>query len=346
MNHEVIKKQDLLNTEGHIMEEGWARFPLWTYDRTKIKASALKIKEWDYYSITNSKELWSFNTTMADLGFAALFSISFIDLKKKAFSQEDAISFFTLGKKGLKPSSLMDHSLKFKNKKMELIFSKYGEKINIQASVPGMRLPCGKIGLKAELELIRNSKDESMNIATSWKENRKCFYLNEKVNCMPVQGSISFGNDKKILEKDSSWAVLDWGRGFWTRKNRWYWSSGSGIIDGKRFGFNLGYGFTDRKPASENVVFYEGKIHKLEDINFHIENGEYLRPWKFTSNNKRFEAEFTPAVDRSANTNLGLIKSIQHQIFGFFSGEAILDDGKIIKFKDFPAFAEDVLNVW
>ena len=77
MNHEVKEKQALLNEQGHIIEEGWARFPVWNYDRTKIKASAFKIKEWDYYSITNSKELWSLNTTMADLGFGALFSVSF-----------------------------------------------------------------------------------------------------------------------------------------------------------------------------------------------------------------------------------------------------------------------------
>ena len=346
MNHEVKEKQDLLNAQGHIIEEGWARFPVWNYDRSKIKASAFKIKEWDYYSITNSKELWSLNTTMADLGFGALFSVSFIDLKKKAFSQEDAMTFFTFGKTGLKPSSLMDHNLEFKNKKMKLLFCKQGEKIIIQTDVPNMRLPCGKRGLKVDIELTRNPNYESMNIATSWKENRKCFYLNEKVNCMPVSGTLSLGNDKITLEKNSSWAVLDWGRGFWTRKNRWYWSSGSGIVEGKRFGFNLGYGFTDRSPASENVIFYDGKIHKLTDVEFHIKNDEYLKPWNFISSDKRFEAEFIPAVDRSANTNLGLIKSVQHQVFGFFSGQAVLDEGKIVKFENFPAFAEDVLNVW
>lgn len=110
------------------------------------------------------------------------------------------MTFFTFGKTGLKPSSLMDHKLEFKNKN-ETAFVSREKKIIIQTDVPHMHLPCGKTGLKADIELTRNPNDESMNIATSWKENRKCFYLNEKVNCMPVSGTVSLGNDKITLEK-------------------------------------------------------------------------------------------------------------------------------------------------
>ena len=53
---------------------------------------------------------------------------------------------------------------------------------------------------------------------------------------------------------------------------------------------------------------------------------------------------FDPAVDRDSAVNLGILKSVQHQVFGYFTGKAVLDDGKTINIKNFLGFAEDVLN--
>ena len=36
----------------------------------------------------------------------------------------------------------------------------------------------------------------------------------------------------------------------------------------------------------------------------------------------------------------------QHQVFGYFSGKAILDNGTVVEFKDFLGFAEKVHNKW
>jgi hypothetical protein len=55
---------------------------------------------------------------------------------------------------------------------------------------------------------------------------------------------------------------------------------------------------------------------------------------------------FTPVVDRSSNTNFVVIQSKQHQLFGYFSGTCILDDGSEIAIKDVPGFAEEVYNRW
>jgi len=100
-----------------------------------------------------------------------------------------------------------------------------------------------------------------MTIATSWSEKRKAFYLNTKVNCMPARGTVKIGNDLIELNPEQNFATLDWGRGFWTYINTWYWSSASGTLNGETFGWNFGYGFTDRSPATENVIFYKGMIY-------------------------------------------------------------------------------------
>ncbi|MBQ1341475.1 MAG: DUF2804 domain-containing protein, partial [Erysipelotrichaceae bacterium] len=129
-----------------------------------------------------------------------------------------------------------------------------------------------------------------------------------------------------------------------TYDNTWFWGSGNADVNGHAFGFNIGYGFGNTKAASENVIFYDGKVHKLDDIVFHIPESGYTDPWKFTSSDGRFEMDFVPVLDRAANLDFKVIVSDQHQVFGRMSGKAILDDGTVIEIKDVMCFAEKVHN--
>ncbi|MDY4611018.1 MAG: DUF2804 domain-containing protein [Sphaerochaetaceae bacterium] len=346
MQHEVTSPIRLLDTKGRIAEEGWARHPIWMYDRKSIHASALRIKEWDYYAIMSHRRQFAVTATVSDLGYGALFAVAFIDFTRGKSAQQDAMKFFTFGKTGLSPSSFEDNSVTWANKQLRLTFVKKGSRRHLMFAAPKLVLPDGSVGLDVDVTLTQPEDMESMNIATSWQENRKAFYLNEKVNCMPAEGRVRTGYDEVQLQQDEAFGVLDWGRGRWTYTNRWYWGSASGLVENVPFGFNIGYGFSDRTPASENVLFYDNKVHKLEEVLFHIPENDYTEPWKFSSSDGRFELDFQPAVDRSSTTNFGIIKSIQHQVFGWFSGTVILDDGTALTLDKFPGFAEDVFNRW
>ena len=102
--------------------------------------------------------------------------------------------------------------------------------------------------------------------------------------------------------------------------------------------------------ASENMLFYGGKAHKLSQVCFHIPQrdgrDDFLSPWRFTSDDGRFEMKFDPILDRAACTDVKLIKSDQHQVFGRFTGAATLDDGRVIQVRDMLGFAEKVENKW
>ena len=144
-----------------------------------------------------------------------------------------------------------------------------------------------------------------MVIATPFDKD-KHFYYNQKINCMRAEGTVTYGYHNRTYTFDpaDSFAVLDWGRGVWTYKNTWYWGSASGLVDGEKFGFNIGYGFGNTRAASENML------------------------------------------DRASCSDVGLIKSDQHQVFGVFNGRAVLDDGTVLDVKDLPGFAEKVINKW
>src|SRR5699024_6903142 len=93
-----------------------------------------------------------------------------------------------------------------------------------------------------------------------------------------------------------------------------------------------------------NMLFYEGKAHKLEEVKFHIPESSFLDPWTFTSSDGRFEMDFVPILDRSSCSPRGRYQSDQHQVFGKFTGKAILDDGTELEIVDFMGFAEKVVN--
>ena len=167
---------------------------------------------------------------------------------------------------------------------------------------------------------------------------------------MRARGRVQLGDKTYCFDPADSFGVLDWGRGVWTYHNTWYWGSASGLADGVPFGWNIGYGFGDTSAASENMLFYGGKAHKLSQVCFHIPQrdgrDDFLSPWRFTSDDGRFEMKFDPILDRAACTDVKLIKSDQHQVFGRFTGAATLDDGRVIQVRDMLGFAEKVENKW
>ena len=187
-----------------------------------------------------------------------------------------------------------------------------------------------------------------MVIATPFKENKKAFYFNQKINCMKANGVVEF-DQCKIEFKDAN-GVLDWGRGVWTYDNTWYWGSASGKHHGKSFGFNIGYGFGDTKAASENMIFYDGKAHKFDRLTFDIPKDAkkhyFMKEWKIVSNVDRFNMTFTPILDRADKTSIVFIVSDQHQVFGYYNGYAVLDDGTKLEIKNLLGFAEMVHNKW
>lgn len=341
MQTEITEPRDLLDDQGHITQEGWARKPYWRYDRSRIQAPWYRIKEWDYYAILSHDKRYGITLTVADLGYLGQAAICWLDFEARTFHQLDTVHLLPKGSFNLPPSS-QQGTVNFTDKKLRMLVELRGKQRIISLASPGFM----GHGLTGRLVLEQDPEMDSMTIATSWKENRQAFYYNRKINCMPASGLINIGGTEYRFEPQTAFGVLDWGRGNWTYKNRWYWGSASGQVNGEPFGFNIGYGFSDRTPASENVLFYKGRAHKLDLVTFHIDTRNYLAPWRFSSNDGRFELAFEPVVDRSSRTELVILRSIQHQVFGYFTGDVVLDDGTKLHLDRFLGFAEDVLNYY
>lgn len=339
-NHQVTNVQPLLNEDGSLREPGWSTQLVQVYDRAKIKKRKSRIKEWDYYSVISNKHNIAVCFTVSDLGYLELESVSFLDFSLPRENTQGSMAPFPMGKLNLPPSSVAG-DISVQNKSLAVKFLVKDNKRTILCDFPEFD---GGKGLKVNISLENNPADDTMVIATPWTEDRKAFYYNQKINCMPASGKVEYDGKTYVFDPSTDFGGLDWGRGVWTYDNTWYWGSGSGVVDGHRFGFNIGYGFGDTSAASENMIFYDGVAHKLDDVTFNI-SPNFIDKWTFTSSDGRFEMDFEPIIDRSDYTSAAnIIVTDQHQVFGRMTGKAVLDDGTEIHIKDFLCFAEKVHN--
>lgn len=342
-NHEVTKIQRLLNDDGSLREPGWSRKLYQIYDRNDIKASGFRIKEWDYYLIMSDS--FGVALTVSDDGYIGLQSASLLLFGDSPWEHtETVLNFFPMGKLKMPPSTDVGDVV-YKDKRLNISYIKNENSRHIICDYKNF---CDGKDFSCDIVLQEPDMD-SLVIATPWKKDKKAFYYNRKINCMRASGKACFDGKEYVFDPEKDFGTLDWGRGVWTYDNTWYWSSGNAVVNGKPFGFNLGYGFGDTAAASENIIFYDGKGHKLDDISFNIpvdDSGkkDYMKPWTFTSSDGRFEASFVPVLDRAAKIDAKFIVTDQHQVFGKMSGKAVLDDNTVLEFQDILCFAEDVHN--
>lgn len=338
---------ELLDGQGGLSRAGWATGETRAYRRAAVRAPWYRLKEWDYYCVLAGE--YGLALTVADNGYMGFLGASWLDFTRPAALNDSVIIPFPKGRMGL-PESADRGDVVQRHAKLFLAFRHEAGGRRLAVDYPGF---AGGRGLRGELWLDQPEMDR-MVIATPFAGAPRAFYYNQKINCMPASGEIETGGVKYRFDPAGAAGVLDWGRGVWTYDNTWYWGSASGLLDGSPFGFNIGYGFGDTSAASENMVFHEGRAHKLDRIAFHIPQGaapgapkDYEgAPWRFTSNDGRFEMRFEPVVDRAAAFDLVLLRSIQHQVFGHFSGFVILDDGRRLEVERLLGFAEEVRNRW
>jgi len=337
---EIVEPRDLLDERGWLAVRGWARRPVLRYERSRVRASWWRIKEWDYYCVLCGG--YGFALTCADLGYLGLVSAVWLDFEERCFHQENRLVLLPRGSMGL-PESSEEGDVVYEDGRVRMRFLKRGAERRLLVDWPGFR---GGGGLSVDVKLYEDPGADSMVIVVPFRKPKQ-FYYNRKVNCMPAEGVAVIGGEEKRFGGRDCFGVLDWGRGVWPYGCEWYWGSlSTRLEDGRTFGLNMGYGFGDTSAATENMVFVDGRSHKLDRVMFHFDRRDYLKPWRFTSNDGRLEATMQPILDRCSKTSLLVVKSAQHQVFGRFTGRAVLDDGSEVNFKDALGFAEYVVNRW
>ena len=344
MQNELTQPGQLLDAEGRLAQMGWSRKPILDCNLENANFSRLhalqrfRVKRWDYYAIFTPNRF--FSATIADLGYAGNIFVYTLNFKTGELHEEGLVIPFGKGIRLERNPEAGEAS--FSDKNVSLQFSANGGERHLDVRWP--QFDQGR-GIQAEVFLHTLPRHESMNIVIPIGAKR--FYDNTKINSMPARGFIQYGDMREELRPDSCVGSLDWGRGVWEYQSYWNWASASGFLaDGQTIGLNFGQGFGDLSQATENAVILNGRLHKLSDVRFDYKSGDYMRPWCFTDDQSRLDLTFTPFKDRTARTNLGIIFSEVHQMFGLYNGRVILDDGSPLEIHDLIGFAEEHHARW
>ena len=337
---------NLLDEEGYLTCPGYSTAEVWDYERADIRASAFRIKEWDYYYFGN--EHFGVALTIADNSYMGLISASLLDFDKNFQHTKSKMVPLTFGRFALPPSADTGET-SYQSKKLEMTF-RADDKVrhlrcHFQDFYEGMPL---LIDVK-----LTDFPQDRMSIATPFAGKPNYFYYNQKILSMHAEGYVQMGERGYTLGSSPlDMGLLDWGRGVWPYKNTWYWSALNTVLkDGRTFSFNFGYGFGDTSAATENMLFVDGNADKLEDVFFDIPSKEdgtldYLSPWHVYSPDRRVDLAFTPVMNRASDTKLLFLRSEQNQVFGKFSGTVRLSTGETLTLDGAFGFAERVFNKW
>ena len=187
---------------------------------------------------------------------------------------------------------------------------------------------------------------ESLGVVVPWSDTRYQYTLKDVAR--PASGSVVVDGVRHAVPAGTSWAVLDHGRGRWPYSMRWNWGAGSGVVDGRTIGVQVGGTWTDGTGSTENALLLDGRLHKNSDeLVWEYDRADWLAPWHVhDAERARVDLTFTPFHERAARMNLLVVASETHQCFGTWTGWMAADTGARIRVDGAVGWAEEARNRW
>jgi len=333
-HNEIQSAVSALDERGAPQNFGWARQPYFFYDPALVWAPRRKLSESDRYIVYNPSHMALFE--VRDDGYLGSMGVTIVSLKEKKRSTQIFQTLFPLGSYEM-PSESMSGAVHYRRKKTLLDFVPMESKARI------IRVDIPKFGgrsLRGEMVLTEPPLAESLISNLPWWANGNAFRYSRRSPWYTAEGVIQFGTTEIIFSSGNSWGILDWNRGTRPRIDINHWASACGSDNGRLVGFSIGHGLIDSSAGTENAFFVDGRLHKLDEVAFHIPSANWLSPWRFTSNDNRLEMTFTPCQERVDRRQMLFFSMSRRQIYGSFSGKAVLDDGSTLDFHNITGFAE------
>ncbi len=344
METRISNPGPLLKENGDVSIAGWSPQPLLDSNLENANFYSLKflqslrMKRWDYYGLSTKTHYFSF--TVSDIGYLGMVFAYVIDFENKKLHEETLTLPLAIGVQI--PRNSQDGITQYKNDKVNLTFYTTNDQRKILVNWSNFE---NGQDLKADFKLNLPAGQESMNLVIPIEKRR--FYFNRKINCMPANGWVEYLGQKYELTSDTALGNLDWGRGVWAYDSFWVWASASGFTtDHQTIGLNMGYGFGDTSASSENAFIFNGKVHKIGKTEFKYNPNDFMQTWTMKSEDGRINLTFQPFFDRTAKTDVKLLYSEVHQIFGKYSGTLLTDAEEEIEITDLIGFAEEHHARW
>jgi hypothetical protein len=333
--NEISSAVSVLTDTGEPQNFGWSRQPVFFYDSALIWAPRRKLSEADRYIVFNPTHMVVFE--IRDDGYLGHMGITIVSLKEKKRSTQVFQTILPLGSYEM-PSGSQNGAIRYRRKKAALDF------VPMESGARIIRVDIPKFGhnhsLRGELVLTEPAYAESLVCNLPLRNDKYAFRYSRTSPWYTVEGVIQFGPTQIIFSGGNAWGIFDWSRGVRPRANIRYWAASCGSSDGRLIGFNIGHSLIASSVCTENAFFLDGKLHKLNQVTFHIPPSNWLSPWHFITNDNSLEMVFSPQQMRIDRRQLLYHTVTRRQVYGNFSGKVVLDDGSEMDFSNITGFAE------
>ncbi len=339
---EYTEPARLLSPDGRLLVRGWARRNVFDYDRNDVKAKAHR-KEWDFYQISDGHYMVQVN--FANITLGGYVSTTLVDLQAGKVLCSSASYFvgarrrYPLPAKGDIPN--------------RVAYKIGGAEFEFVTEETSRTLYYKKGAVELSFRMDRLPGQENITTVLPFEGRPDRYFMTTKENCLPCEGTFTCPDGSYRFSKDSCFCVMDWGRVCTPYRLVWYWGNGSCYLTddkGQRhlFGFEITWGIGCEEAATETCLFFDGKAHKIGAVDVEVfpKPDGYMKPWRFVSEDGRFNLTMQPFYDHHSDLNVGVLRMHSHQVHGLWSGTVTLDDGTVLGISDMYAFCEYVENRW
>ncbi|RNF40098.1 DUF2804 domain-containing protein [Planococcus salinus] len=321
VERELTERVKLCDTKGQLNPSaiGYSRRPL---VESNLHGNFMRKKKWNYWCVFGEEIM--FSATISHLDYATVCFVYFLNYETQRFHEKTVVVPFTRQLK-LSPQVLDPSHFRHDGMTIQSVHSQLETHLTVTVE------DFDGEPLYANLQIQHPERYDSLNVVVPW--NRQTFQFTGKHHTLPTSGTVKIGSQRFEFEPDESFAVLDYGRGVWPRNSFWNWAMASQRSHGRIIGLNFGGHWTDGTGMTENAFFVNGKMTKIhEDVLFRYNRLNYKEPWlvhtKFSDDVK---LTFTPFFERVSKTDVRVVKSEVHQLFGYYNGYVRYPDGKKIK---------------
>ncbi len=335
LENELSAPVDLCRKDGTLNPQaiGWSRMPLHTCN---LRGRWPRKKRWNYWAVTSERYL--FSATVSNVDYSGLVFVYLADFARDLFYETTLI--LPLGR-GCELAETVNADVHFVGKGMHVDMTQTEKGVDLAVAIEDFE----GSPLVAQFTISVPAGHETLNVVIPWDE--KTFQFTSKQNTLPAEGMVTFGQETLRFSGKQSFACLDFGRGIWPRDCAWNWGSASGRQDGRTLGLNLGGQWTDGTGYTENGICVDGRLSKIsEPLCWQYDKEDFMRPWRITAPSGSINLTFTPFMERVAASDLWLVKSEVHQMFGHYDGTVSTSAGSMIAVAGLLGWAEDHVAKW
>ncbi len=356
--HERTEPARLCTDDGRRLAHaalGWSRRPML---EANLRGRWGRTKRWDYWAILAGDLVVSL--TYADVDYLGIVDVWWADLATGRTGGRSASPPFARGV--ALPDVPGSEPLRYTSRRLTATLTDDDAGTHLVAAWTE------RDGTPARLDatVTLPAGHESLDVVIPWSDIT--FQYTSKHQARPATGRLRLGDDERWFGRtggggdladpaapgepgdlDEAWGVLDVGRGRWPYRTRWNWGGGAGrSVDGAHVvGLQLGGRWTVGTGATENGVLVDGRLTKVGDeLEWSYSWDDPLAPWRVRAPDGSIDVTLTPRHDKHSRTELGVLGTEVHQVFGRWTGTVRTDEGETVAVEGIQGFAEESRSRW